>query len=59
VSFAGIPNGIAAEMQINVTVPSNAPLGQQPLVVTVGGVPSQIVTLTVSPPVTALVNPGH
>jgi uncharacterized protein (TIGR03437 family) len=59
VLFAGIPNGIAAEMQINLTVPANAPLGQQSLMVTVGSVPSQTVTLTVNPPVTASVNPGH
>jgi uncharacterized protein (TIGR03437 family) len=59
VLFAGIPNGIAAEMQINLTVPANAPLGQQSLVVTVGSVPSQTVTLTVNPPVTASVNPRH
>jgi uncharacterized protein (TIGR03437 family) len=49
VAFAGIPNGIAAEMQINITVPTNAPLGQQPLIVTVGGAQSQSVMLTVNP----------
>lgn len=49
VEFAGIPNGIAAETQINVTVPTNAPLGQQPLVVTVGSAMSQAVMLTVNP----------
>jgi uncharacterized protein (TIGR03437 family) len=48
VLFAGIPNGIAAEMQINITVPGNVPPGPQPLVVTVGGVPSQTVMLTVN-----------
>ncbi len=48
VLFAGIPNGIAAEMQINIAVPGNVPLGAQPLIVTVGGVPSQTVMLTVN-----------
>ncbi len=48
VAFAGIPNGIAAEMQINVTVPANAPLGKQSLVVSIGNVPSQSVSLTVN-----------
>jgi uncharacterized protein (TIGR03437 family) len=48
VLFAGIPYGIAAEMQINITVPGNVPPCPQPLVVTVGGVPSQTVMLTVN-----------
>ena len=48
VAFAGIPYGIAAEMQINITVPANAPLGQQPLIVSVGGIQSQSLMLTVT-----------
>jgi uncharacterized protein (TIGR03437 family) len=48
VLFAGIPNGIAAEMQINITVPANAPLGKQSLVLSVGGVQSPPVSLTVN-----------
>ena len=48
VAIVLIPNGIVAEMQINITVPANAPLGQQPLVVSVGGVPSQTVMVTVN-----------
>jgi uncharacterized protein (TIGR03437 family) len=48
VLFSGIPNGIAAEMQINVTIPANAPLGKQNLIVSVGGVPSQPVAVTVN-----------
>jgi hypothetical protein len=38
------------------TVPANAPLGQQPLVVTVGVVPSPAVTLTVTAPAESSVN---
>jgi len=33
--------------QINFTIPSNAPTGPQPVVVTVGGVPSNAATITV------------
>jgi len=36
--------------QINFTVPANAPLGEQPVVVTVGGVAGPPVTLTVTAP---------
>jgi uncharacterized protein (TIGR03437 family) len=48
VAFAGIPFGIVAEMQINITVPANAPTGPQPLIVTVGGVQSQPLLLTIN-----------
>ncbi len=34
--------------QINFTVPANAPLGKQDVVVTVGGVASNAVSLTVT-----------
>jgi uncharacterized protein (TIGR03437 family) len=48
VLFAGIPNGIATETQINIQVPANAPLGKQDLIVSVGGVASPPVSVTVT-----------
>jgi uncharacterized protein (TIGR03437 family) len=48
IGFIGIPGGLVGATQINFTVPSNAPLGAQPVVVTVGGVSSAPVTLTVT-----------
>jgi uncharacterized protein (TIGR03437 family) len=46
--FTGIPNGLAGATQINFIIPQNAELGIQPLVVTVGGVSSPAVNLTVT-----------
>ena len=46
--FNGIPTGFAGVTQINFTVPSTVAPGPQPVVVTVGGVRSQSVTLTVT-----------
>jgi len=46
--FAGIPGGLVGVTQINFTIPPNAPLGKQPVVVTVGGVASAPVNLTVT-----------
>jgi uncharacterized protein (TIGR03437 family) len=48
ISFAGIPSGLVGVMQVNFTVPSNAPRGSQKVVVTVNGVPSQSATLLVN-----------
>ena len=45
--FAGIPSGLAGATQINFTVPSGLKPGVQPVVVTVGGVASPPVNLTV------------
>jgi uncharacterized protein (TIGR03437 family) len=47
VLFNGMTAGIVGATQINFTVPAGAPPGPQPVVVTVGGVPSQPVTLNV------------
>ena len=47
--FTGIPNGLAGATQINFIVPQNTSLGVQPLVVSVGGVASPPVNLTVTP----------
>jgi uncharacterized protein (TIGR03437 family) len=48
VNFAGIPPGLAGVTQINFTVPAAAPLGQQPVVVTVGSAASPPATVTVT-----------
>ncbi len=50
IEFAGIPATLVGVTQVNVRVPSNAPLGTQPVVVTIGGVPSAPANLTVSAP---------
>jgi uncharacterized protein (TIGR03437 family) len=47
--FNGIPTGFTGVTQINFTVPAGAAAGVQQVVVTVGGVSSQPVTLTVTP----------
>jgi len=44
--FAGVPPGLAGVTQINFSIPNGAPTGVQPLVVTVGGVPSAPLNLT-------------
>jgi uncharacterized protein (TIGR03437 family) len=46
--FIGIPFGLVGVTQINFTIPPTAPLGPQPVVVTIGGVPTAPVTLTVT-----------
>ncbi|MGP8243265.1 MAG: protease pro-enzyme activation domain-containing protein [Bryobacteraceae bacterium] len=48
IDFIGIPGGLVGVTQINFTVPPGVPLGPQPVVVTVGGVASPPVTLTVT-----------
>ena len=50
VSFAGITSGLVGESQVNFTIPPGVSPGPQPVVVTVGGVPSPPATLTVNPP---------
>jgi uncharacterized protein (TIGR03437 family) len=46
---AVIPEGYVGIMQVNYQVPGGAPLGAQPVVVTIGGVSSPPATLTVTP----------
>jgi uncharacterized protein (TIGR03437 family) len=46
--FVGVPTWAVGTTQINFTIPANAPLGPQPVVVTVGGAASPPVTLTVT-----------
>jgi uncharacterized protein (TIGR03437 family) len=46
--YVGIPSWSVGTLQINFTVPSNAPLGLQPVVVTVGSASSAAANFTVS-----------
>jgi uncharacterized protein (TIGR03437 family) len=48
-AFIGVPSWSIGALQINFTIPSNAPLGVQPVVVTVGGVASAAANITVTP----------
>src|SRR5579871_1364198 len=45
--FSAIPSGLVGVTQINFAIPPNAPLGKQPVVVTVGAASSPPVNLTV------------
>jgi uncharacterized protein (TIGR03437 family) len=45
--FIGIPPGLVGVTQINFTVPSNAPTGRQPVVVTVGTVSTPAAYITI------------
>jgi len=47
VEFAGITPGLIGVTQVNILVPSSTPLGNQPVVVTVGGAPSAPVNIVV------------
>jgi uncharacterized protein (TIGR03437 family) len=47
-AFVGIPPGLVGVMLINFQIPPDAPLGQQPVVVIIGDIPSAPVTLTVT-----------
>ncbi|MBZ5727633.1 MAG: hypothetical protein LAP87_21875 [Acidobacteriia bacterium] len=48
VAFGGIPNWATGVTQINFTVPQGVPPGPQPVVVSVGGVPSPGVNLNIT-----------
>jgi uncharacterized protein (TIGR03437 family) len=48
VDFAASPTWAVGTVQINYTIPANAPLGAQPVVVSVGGVASSPTTLTIT-----------
>ncbi|HVY94716.1 MAG TPA: protease pro-enzyme activation domain-containing protein [Bryobacteraceae bacterium] len=48
VLFIGEPSWSVGVSQINFTIPANAPLGKQPVIVTIGGVSSSPVYITVS-----------
>jgi uncharacterized protein (TIGR03437 family) len=47
VLFAAIPYSLVGLMQVNLEIPANAPLGEQPLVVSVGGVASPPAFVTI------------
>lgn len=49
IAFIGIPSGLAGVTQVNFTIPTNAPLGDQPVVVTIGGVAAPAARLVVNP----------
>jgi uncharacterized protein (TIGR03437 family) len=46
-NYVGIPSWSVGTLQINFTVPQNAPLGLQPVVVTVGSAASAAANFTV------------
>lgn len=48
IDFLGIPAGLVGVTQINVTIPSGIAAGTQPVVVTVGGIPSAPATITIT-----------
>ena len=48
IEFAGIPAALVGVTQINLLIPAAAPLGTQPVVVTIGGIASAPATLTVT-----------
>jgi uncharacterized protein (TIGR03437 family) len=48
IQFVGVPTGLAGVTQINFVIPQGAPLGPQPVVVSVGGVQSQAATVNVT-----------
>ncbi|HLY17820.1 MAG TPA: protease pro-enzyme activation domain-containing protein [Bryobacteraceae bacterium] len=49
IDFIGIPTWSVGVVQVNYTIPATAPLGAQPVVMSIGGVPSATTTLTVTP----------
>jgi uncharacterized protein (TIGR03437 family) len=48
IEFAGIPTALVGVAQINLRVPATAPLGMQPVVVAIGGIPSAPATIIVT-----------
>jgi len=50
VTFYGIPTGLVGVTQINFTVPASTPVGEVPVIVTVGGVPAAPASIKVSAP---------
>jgi uncharacterized protein (TIGR03437 family) len=46
--YKGIPSWSVGVMQLNFTIPNGVPAGQQPVVVTVGDVPSLPANITIS-----------
>jgi uncharacterized protein (TIGR03437 family) len=48
IDFIGVPPGLAGVTQLNFTVPANAPLGPQPVELTVGSLQSPPANFTVN-----------
>jgi uncharacterized protein (TIGR03437 family) len=48
VQFYGIPSGFAGVSQLNLTLPTNLPVGPQQVVVSIGGVAAQTLTLQIT-----------
>jgi uncharacterized protein (TIGR03437 family) len=48
IDFEGIPTALVGVTQINLRIPTTAPLGLQPVVVTIGGIASAPATITVT-----------
>jgi uncharacterized protein (TIGR03437 family) len=48
IEFAGIPTALVGVAQINLRIPTTAPLGTQPVVVTIGGIASAPASITVT-----------
>jgi hypothetical protein len=46
--FVGIPYGLVGVTQVNFSVPSNAPLGLQPVVISAGGRASKAAALNIT-----------
>jgi uncharacterized protein (TIGR03437 family) len=49
IDFIGVPPGLAGVTQVNFTVPSTAPLGLQPVTITIGDQTSATANFTVKP----------
>jgi uncharacterized protein (TIGR03437 family) len=48
IQFIGIPSALVGVTQVNVSIPPTAPLGPQPVIVTIGGVASPAATMTIT-----------
>jgi uncharacterized protein (TIGR03437 family) len=48
IQFAGIPWGLVGVTQINIQIPADAPLGLQPVIVSIGNIAGPAATVTVS-----------
>ncbi len=49
IQFIGIPSGLVGVTQVNFQIPATAPLGDQPVIVTIGNVDSTPAKITVTP----------
>jgi uncharacterized protein (TIGR03437 family) len=49
IQFIGIPSGLVGVTQVNFQIPATAPLGDQPVIVTIGNVDSMPAKITVTP----------